>query len=121
LYESFASTAFSQPIGAGLGQLGVSAKLTSGQVGVFDSGILEIPYEFGWVGGVLVLCSIIFICLRVFKILASSQEYMTVGAAAIFFSVLSAIIFAPVLGGLNGILLWTEGGLALSARLNEDK
>jgi hypothetical protein len=121
LYETFASKAFSQPIGAGLGQLGVAAKLTTGEPIDFDSGVLEIPYEFGWVGGMLIVCSITLISLRIFKILASSQDYITVGAGAIFFSVLSTIISGPVFGGLNGMLLWTAAGLVVRARLNEGK
>ena len=59
LYERFTLTALSQPIGIGFGQIGLATKLTTGQTADFDSGLLEAPYEFGWVGSLIFLWAIV--------------------------------------------------------------
>jgi hypothetical protein len=115
LYIQFLETALSAPMGAGFGQIGVAAKLTTGQTANFDSGILELPYEFGWVAGLVCAWCIITISLRILGIFFTTDNPMIIGAAALFFAMLSELVSVPILLGLGGMITWIAAGLVFGA------
>jgi hypothetical protein len=113
LYESFFVTAVSQPIGNGFGSLGVAAKLTTGQNIDFDSGLLELPFIFGWVGGLVFLWAIVQISLRILANYLQGKDPVTVAASGLFFAMLAVLLFGQVFQGPEGIIIWTAAALAL--------
>jgi len=114
LYESFFVTAVSQPIGNGFGSLGVAAKLTTGQNVDFDSGILELPFIFGWVGGLIFLWAIVQISLRILANYLRLRDPVTIAASGLFFAMLAVLLFGQVFQGPEGMIIWTAAALALS-------
>lgn len=115
LYEDFFITAVSQPIGNGFGALGVAAKLTNGQNVSFDSGILELPFTFGWVGGLVFLWAIGQISFRVLANYLKGRDPVTIAASGLFFGMLAALLFGQIFAGVNGMVIWAAAGLALGA------
>jgi hypothetical protein len=113
LYESTTITAFEQPIGTGLGQFGLASKLTTGQTTVFDSGVLQIPFEFGWVGGGLLLWAMGAFVLRVLAVTRMSADRMAIAGGGLFIALLLQNIFSSTFSGVTGISLWTGLALAL--------
>lgn len=115
LYENFLATAMSQPIGAGFGTLGVSTKLTTGATTDFDSGILELPYEFGWVGGAILGWAIVIISINIIKAHRATMGRIGFGGIALYFALLAELLSGPVYAGVGGILIWSAAAIALGA------
>jgi hypothetical protein len=113
LFANTVDAAITQPIGIGFGQLGTASKLTTGQNTDFDSGLLIVPYEFGWFGTVLFVWAVGVISLRVFKISTSSKDKISIAAAGLFFGVIAQNIFASTFSGVSGLSLWIGVALAL--------
>ncbi len=113
IYESFFITAITQPIGAGFGTLGVAAKLTTGQNVDFDSGLLELPFTFGWVGSIVFLWAIVQIALRILANYLKSRDPITSAASGLFFALLAVLLFGQVFAGAIGMIVWTSAALAL--------
>jgi O-antigen ligase len=113
LYESTTITAFDQPIGTGLGQFGLASKLTTGQTAVFDSGLLQIPFEFGWVGSSLLLWALGTFVLRVLAVTRMNADRIAIAGGGLFLAMLLQNIFSSTFGGVLGISLWTGLALAL--------
>ncbi len=112
LYENFFTSALGQPLGIGLGQLGLASKLTTGNASVFDSGVLQIPYEFGWAGGAFFLWAVGAMSLRAYNAAARSKDRVVIASAGVFFALVAENVFASTFGGAIGISLWV--GLALA-------
>jgi hypothetical protein len=115
LYASFFVTAISQPIGDGFGALGVASKLANGQNADFDSGILEIPFTFGWIAGLIFVWSIISIAMSILGKYLKSKDPVTTAASGIFFGMMAVLLFGQVFSGPEGMIVWTAVGLALTA------
>jgi O-antigen ligase len=113
LYESTTITAFDQPIGTGLGQFGLASKLTTGQTAVFDSGVLQIPFEFGWVGGGLLIWAMGTLVLRVLAVTRMNADRIAIAGGGLFLAMLIQNVFASTFSGVLGISLWTGLALAL--------
>ncbi len=113
LYESTTITAFDQPIGTGLGQFGLASKLSTGQATVFDSGALQIPFEFGWVGGGLLIWAMGTLVLRVLAVTRMNADRMAIAGGGLFLAMLTQNVFASTFSGVLGISLWTGLALAL--------
>jgi hypothetical protein len=117
MYQTFIGTALSQPIGIGLGALGTAAKLTTGNTANFDSGLLQIPYTFGWVGCLVFVTAVFQISLTILGNYLKSRDPIANAAAALFFGMLGGLLFGQVFEGVLGIVIWTAVGLALSQPL----
>jgi hypothetical protein len=113
LYENTTEAAFSNPIGIGFGRIGVSAKLTTGQTSTFDSGLLLVPYEFGWVGGATFLWVISRLTWKVFVSTSRSKDSIAIAAAGLFFALIAQNVFASTFDGVLGIALWIGAALSL--------
>ena len=110
IFQSFYLTAFSNPIGSGLGINGQSTKLGAQDTSAGgDAGILQIPFEMGWIGSSVLLWSLILIILRILK---SPQDMVSIAAAGGFFAMLLACISNLEFSGVTGMALWTCGCLA---------
>jgi len=115
LYQGFLVTAVTQPIGNGFGGLGVAAKLVGGQNVDFDSGLLEIPFTFGWVGGLVFAWSVYRIAMSILTKYLKSKDPITIAASGLFFGMMAALLFGQVFAGPAGMIVWTAVGLALTA------
>jgi hypothetical protein len=113
LYESFIFTALAQPIGNGFGALGVAAKLNNGQNVDFDSGLLELPFTFGWVGGMIFLWSIVQISFRILANYLQEKDPVAIAASGLFFAMLAVLLFGQIFQGPAGLITWTAAALAL--------
>jgi hypothetical protein len=115
LYESFAVTAASQPIGVGFGGIGNAAKLINGQPVDLDSGILQVPYQFGWAGTVVFVWAIGALLLQAVRVTRRSSDRVGIAGAGVFVAMLSQNIFGSTFSGVTGITLWLGLALALAA------
>ena len=115
LYENFALKSFTSPVGAGLGSLGVAARLSSrGQVVDFDSGVMEIPYTLGWLGGLFFYSGAIWSLLYVAVNNRVKRDHFIAAAASIALAVFSGLIFSNTLIGATGMLFWGFCGVAMA-------
>ena len=114
-YISFLETALSEIIGRGLGGAGLAQKLAAGAQAVnFDSGLMLIPYEFGWVGAMSFLAGLVWLGIRVFHATKFEDDPLIRAAAGVFFASLSQLVFFNVFGGVSGMIAWLAAGLVTS-------
>lgn len=118
LYESLTTAAISEPIGVGFGQLGVATKLTSGNAVIFDSGLLQIPLEFGWVGGASFVWAIGALLLRALNATNQTNDRIAIAGGGLFIASLTQNIFSSSFGGVMGMVLWVGLALALGPTLS---
>jgi hypothetical protein len=113
LYETFTVTALSQPIGIGFGTGGLAGKLGTGQLGGFDSGLLEAPYELGWMGTGLLFWAIGVIMLQGLGSSFRSTDPFVIAGAGLIIANIAQNIFGSTFAGLSGLTLWIPVALAL--------
>jgi hypothetical protein len=118
LYISSFEAAFSNPIGLGTGGFGSGAKLSAGNVVVFDSGLLEFPYEFGWAGGLIFLWAITLVVIAVLNVYFKTRDPIAIAAAGVFMGLVAGLIFGQTLEGVSGVMLWACVGLLLDAPIS---
>ena len=117
LYETFTVTAFSDPIGIGLGGNGLATRLGSQVVQGFDSGVLDIPFVFGWLGGVMMICSLTLLVARCIAGSSVEADYVALAATGVVFAMLFQNIFGPSFNGVSGLVLWSAAALAYQKSL----
>ncbi len=117
LYETFTITAFSDPIGIGLGGNGLATRLGSQVVQGFDSGVLDIPFVFGWPGGVMMICSLALLVARCVGGGSRQADTVALAAVGVVFATLFENIFGPSFSGVSGIVLWSAAALAYQRSL----
>jgi hypothetical protein len=115
LYESFAVTSVSEPIGVGLGGIGVASKLVNGEAAYLDSGILLVPYQFGWLGGLVFLWAMGAMLVQIIRLTRRSSDRMRIAGGGLFLAVLSQSLFGSAFSGVSGLCLWVGLALALGA------
>lgn len=115
-YDQMIPLVMSQPLGVGFGLTGVASKLENADtVHDFDSGVLEIPYVFGWPGTLLYVGGVLWVmgyCL----LSARGGRPFSVAAAAAALSILVQMVFSCVLEGPVGVIFWILVGLVLADR-----
>jgi len=115
LYERFLSTSISNPLGVGLGSLGLAARLSAkGQVADFDSGIMEVPYDLGWLGSGLYFVGALWNLLYITSNKRAQSDLFITAATAIALATFSIMIFTNSLIGTTGMLFWGFCGMAVS-------
>lgn len=117
--------------GIGLGATGLSTKLgsggTLGQYGDFDSGLLEIPFTLGLMGGLLYGAGVVWlVCASVWQRREANGEHdWIVTCEAVVLGALSTIVSGNSLIGSNGgLIFWSFLGLLLAGKslgLNPEK
>ncbi|WP_437523597.1 O-antigen ligase family protein [Sorangium sp. So ce726] len=109
-YESFLSVAASDIAGQGMGSVGIGTKLDSatsqlGKFGVFDSGLMEIPYVMGWPGTLLYITGLLWMMGRAMKRgLAMKSNRLLAAAVGTSIALVSMLVFCNTLNGFDGIL-----------------
>jgi hypothetical protein len=112
LYAHFTGPALSQPVGLGLGYNGLATRLNATVTGGFDSGVLELPYEFGWAGGAVVLWALAALVLRLLGIGRAGAAPFELACAGVFFAVLAENAAGLTFSGVSGVLLWCAAAFA---------
>jgi hypothetical protein len=108
------------PIGSGIGNVGVAARLSSsGHVVDFDSGIMEIPYVLGWPGAVLFVLGTIWTLMNVLLNKWANKDSFIAVYGAIALSVFVGIPFFNSLIGTSGMLFWGFCGMAIAGMSNQ--
>jgi hypothetical protein len=115
LYENSIVEAFSQPFGQGFGALGLASKLTTGQSVSFDSGLLQFPLTFGWVGGLVIGWSILTIIVRLLATFLKSADKIITASCAMSLGSMAALVFGQIFVGPLGMVMWMSIGVALSS------
>jgi hypothetical protein len=113
LYEGFTATAVSEPIGVGFGGVGLAAKLVSGQAADFDSGVLLIPYQFGWAGTAIFVWAIGTLLLQVLRATKRSTDRIGIAGGGLFIAMIIQNIFVSTFSSVLGLSLWVGLALAL--------
>jgi hypothetical protein len=113
-YADFLSSAFGTPLGAGLGVTGLASRLGStdgslGEFGIFDSGVMDVFFTFGWLGAIL-LVSAGFITWTALK--AASRNSYALSCAAIASGTVAQMMFSDTLIGASGMLVFPFAALA---------
>ncbi|TXI81312.1 MULTISPECIES: O-antigen ligase family protein [unclassified Cupriavidus] len=109
-YESFVAVATSDIAGQGMGSTGVGTKLDSatsqlGKYGVFDSGLMEIPFVMGWPGTVLYVTGLLWMVARAMRRgLMMKSNRLAAAAVGTSVGLLSMLVFSNTLGAFDGIL-----------------
>lgn len=106
---------FLNPIGRGLGASGAGTRLTNasgdlGEYGIFDSGVLDIFFTFGW-GGFLVVASLVMIVSRAIRYGRRNMEGST--AASLAIATLAQLLFVNMLILGPGMLILPFLALAI--------
>lgn len=117
--------AISQPLGAGVGQTGLSSRLgestESGLVDV-DNGYLSLLYQSGPFGFLMVLAAMIAgvgAAVRALSLAAAGERRRRAAILATIVALLVAEASADVLFGVSGAIFWYLCGLSASAATTE--
>jgi hypothetical protein len=109
-YSGFLSTALTDITGQGFGTTGLASKLAdnaSQTIGVFDSGLMEVPYEMGWPGSLLYVSGVFLALARAFTATRRNPEdrfgMSGVGSA---FAVLAMMVFSNTLVSATGMFFF---------------
>lgn len=114
-YEDFFDEAFGTPLGVGIGNTGVAARLSSSaHVVNFDSGIMEIPYVLGWIGGGLFYIGGIWILLHILGSRWNKVDPFIAVSSSIALAVMSTLPFINNLIGTGGMLFWGFSGMSVA-------
>jgi hypothetical protein len=119
-YEEFLPKALLNPVGEGLGSTGLGTKLSAEKLGElgenasFDSGVLELPYLFGWLGTMLYLSGLAWLSYYAFRS-RRSEDLFAVTSLGVVVGLLVQLPFNDKTDGLPGMLLWSFIGLAIAA------
>ena len=112
LYGREVAGALSQPIGLGLGTASIASKLSTGTEGGFDSGILELPLVFGWVGSLLIVWVLVVLAIRTLAIARSKTDRIGLAAAGIFLGMLLQPVGEQSFAGFLGLATWCFAAIA---------
>jgi hypothetical protein len=119
LYDTFMSSSFSNVIGNGLGSVGLSTRLANegklGALGTFDSGIMDIALELGWIGSIIYISGVLWLVINNIFSTTSTSDLFVHACRGIFTALLVHLIFLNTLSGSLGMVFWTFIGTALSA------
>jgi hypothetical protein len=121
-YKDFMPHAASNVVGEGLGSTGVSTKLGNegnlGELGDFDSGIMNILFVLGWPGCIVYGLGVLWSTLSVINAKFATRDTFAHVAVAIAIATLARLIFSNSLVGVSGMLFWTFCGAALAAHFS---
>jgi hypothetical protein len=93
-----------------MGSVGIGTKLDSatsqlGKFGVFDSGLMEIPFVMGWPGTLLYLTGLLWMIGRAMKRgLAMKSNRLLAAAVGTSIALVSMLVFSNTLNAFDGIL-----------------
>jgi hypothetical protein len=110
----------SKPLGDGIGNFGVAAKLHSDDVVNYDSGVFEILFSLGWLGSLLFIGGLALL-IRETVFAPTPTDAFEPLLHALALSYLAMLFFSNMLIGVTGMIFWTALGLALAARNHSEQ
>lgn len=118
-YRVTGPAVFKDPAGKGIGSTGTATRLASStnQPVSFDGGLLDLPYELGWLGAVLLVVGVVMLTRRSREVSGGDGIVVVcrcVGLAAGLF-----MLFYSDLAGVLGFFTWIPLGLVLAARAEQ--
>jgi hypothetical protein len=122
-YLTFVSRAFDSIVGEGIGSTSYvaaidnSGELASGFNG--DSGILQIPFALGWIGGILYVGGLAALLVSLLRGDAPRGDIFIAAAKAIVFMIGVEMLFENTLINITGACFWTFLGMGLAAQRYE--
>ena len=105
-----------EPMGRGLGATGSAKRLATGGTATFDSGLLNIFFSLGWVGGLLYLGGTLVLLLGLLRRFEPRNDPIPKVARAVGFATFAALASLNTLVGASGVIFWGFIGLSISAR-----
>jgi len=119
LYAKASSDIISRPLGAGLGSFGGTSHVSDAEVikryGAFDSGILEIPYVLGWLGGLFYIWALVWLILQIVQGCFIRNDPYLLTYCAIVMALVSQLVFGPAHRGVSGVFLWSMIGMTMAS------
>ncbi len=109
MYRTATIDALLNPIGEGLGSTR------------FDSGLVTIIYQFGWLGSLLYLSGLFMLGkMIVFGGPASEEKFVSLcaGVAVAYFALM---LMGPQVVEIKGCILWSFSSLVLASRLHQER
>lgn len=132
-YAEFAPRAFLAPVGAGMGGTGLATKLGGGanggelgELGNFDSGVMNVPYTLGWPGTALYAGGLALLLGRAFSGRGGpagggrNPDLFETASRGVVLAVLAQLVFDDFLVGFPGMVFWSFLGLALAAHSSRE-
>jgi hypothetical protein len=117
-YRSAFDQVRARPLGNGLGSTGLAVKLTSVEAlrknQDFDSGVMNLPFVLGWPGTLLFLGGLGMLLLQLGRG-HLRVDPLTSAMLGIACAILAQVVFANVLTGSTGLLLWIFLAMSLAA------
>ena len=110
----FILQALSNPLGQGLGNVWVTNSEGQLEQIVTDSGIADIFFTLGWLGGIPYILGTCMMMIQVMKSPNTVQDTFINASRSISLSLLVQLIFANILLGVGGLLIWTFLGISLA-------
>jgi hypothetical protein len=124
LYGEFFDVAAGNIPGGGIGSTNLATKLSNNghlnQLGVIDSGILEVMFVFGWPGSLLYALGITLTMVSALWGWHRGADPFVQSARAVVAAILVQIVFFNPLGGAVGMVFWSFLGLILAGRRFHD-
>lgn len=119
-YSEFAPRAFLAPVGEGMGGTGLATKLSGtggelGELGNFDSGVMNIPLTLGWPGTVFYVGALALLLQRALGGGRRPDPFAT-ASQGIVLAILAQLVFDDFLVGVTGMVFWSFLGFSLAAR-----
>lgn len=116
-YKATAPSALLDPPGKGIGSTGTATRLQSGSnklgtSAVFDSGVLDIPYELGWIGSLLLLGGVFLLSKQTMR--APPDDPFVLGARCVAIAAVLFLIFSSDLTSNVGFFIWLPLGVVLA-------
>jgi len=121
LYQNFALTAISEPVGIGFGGNGASTKLASTVTSGIDSGVLQVPYQFGWVFGTIFTIAIGMLITKVIGAAIASRDSITIAGAGVFLVMLLENLSASTFVEVPAVVTWLGAAVALGPAMEMEQ
>ncbi|MEJ7811819.1 MAG: O-antigen ligase family protein [Gemmatimonadaceae bacterium] len=116
LYAGLADKALRNIAGRGLGATGAGVKLSQAPgVRDQDSGILDIFYSLGWLGGALFSAGVGLIVLRSLRRVGDADDHFAVALRGVGVAMCAMMVSFNSMAGNAGVLFWGFLGLHLAA------
>lgn len=122
-YSEFAPQAFLNLVGDGMGGTGLATRLGTaggqlGELGNFDSGVMNVAFVLGWPGTLLYAGGLAWLCYHALRRGGAALDLFAVTSQGIVVAVLAQLLFDNFLVGVSGMVFWTFLGLSLAARFH---
>ena len=120
LYGQFFAVAAGNVSGSGIGATNVATKLSNNgkinQLGVIDSGVLEIMYAFGWPGSFLYVGGLLLAFLSALYGFKTTSDEFGLAARSVIVAIFVQLVFFNVLSGAVGMVFWSFTGLIMAGQ-----